>query len=138
MKFKFVCAEEDVELVKRYIEIYLGDYTPEQQYAASILLRMILKNKQYHKLMDVLREETGFKINNRQSPKAVAWAKKVKKIGRCEVCGSKENLHAHHIVPWECSIKGRLDLKNGQCLCKSCHKVMHDPILWVEYMMQRD
>lgn len=134
MKFTFVCAEEDVEVVKKCVDIYLGDYTPTQQYAASILLRMILKNKQFHKLMDVLREETGFKVNNRQSSKAVGWAKKVKRVGKCEVCGSTQQLHAHHIVPWEYSIKGRTDLENGQCLCNNCHKMMHDTILWIEYM----
>ncbi len=137
MKLTFVCAEEDVQTLKRCIEIYLGDYTPTQQYAASILMRMILKDKQYHKLADILRENTGFKVNNRQSSRAITWAKKVKKVGKCEVCGSRENLHAHHIVPWEYSIKGRWDLSNGQCLCKDCHKMMHDTKMWIEYMQNR-
>lgn len=137
MKFTFVCKEEDIPLVKKCVEIYLGDYTPSQQYAASILLRMILKNKQFHRLMDVLREETGFKINNRQSPKAIRWAKKIRSAGKCEICGSREHLHAHHIVPWEYSIKGRFDPNNGQCLCKDCHKMMHNDILWLEYMQKK-
>ena len=137
MKFTFVCAEKDVEVVKRCIEIYLGDYTPTQQYAASLLLRMTLKDKQFHKLMRVLREETGFEVNNRQSSKAVRWSKKIRSAGKCEVCGLKDNLHAHHIVPWEYSIKGRLDLSNGQCLCKDCHKMMHDAVLWTEYMKRK-
>lgn len=137
MKLTFVCAEEDVQTLKRCVEIYLGDYTPTQQYAASILMKMILKDKQFHRLMDSLREKTGFKVNNRQSSKAIRWAKKIRSAGKCEVCGSREDLHAHHIVPWEYSIRGRLDLSNGQCLCKGCHKMMHDGKLWVDYMMKK-
>lgn len=137
MKIKLVCAEEDVQTLKRCVEIYLGDYTPTQQYAASILMKMILKDKQFHRLMDYLREKTGFKVNNRQSSRAITWAKKVKKVGKCEVCGAREDLHAHHIVPWEYSIKGRTDLSNGQCLCEGCHKMMHNDSLWVEYMRKK-
>lgn len=133
----FVCAKEDVQTLKKCVEIYLGDYTPTQQYAASILMKMILKNKQYHELADTLREKTGFKVNNRQSSKVITWAKKVKKVGKCEVCGSRDNLHAHHIVPWEYSIKGRTDLSNGQCLCEDCHKMMHNDDLWIEYMKKK-
>lgn len=137
MKIKLVCKEEDVKTLKRCIEIYLGDYSPEQQYAASILMKMMLKNKQFNRLMDAVREETGFRVNNRQSTRAINWAKKVRSRGECEVCGAKENLHAHHIVPWEYSIKGRTDLKNGQCLCEGCHKMMHNAELWIEYMQKK-
>ena len=137
MKITIVCPEESAELVKQCIDIYMGDYAPTQQYAASVLLRMTLKNKQYYQVMDAIREETGFKVNDRQSAKVVRWAKKVKKAGKCEICGATENLHAHHIGPWEYSISGRLDEKNGQCLCKNCHNMMHQGELWVEYMMER-
>jgi 5-methylcytosine-specific restriction endonuclease McrA len=100
-------------------------------------MKMILKDKQFHRLMDYLREKTGFKVNNRQSSRAITWEKKVKKVGKCEVCGAREDLHAHHIVPWEYSIKGRTDLSNGQCLCEGCHKMMHNDFLWVEYMRKK-
>ena len=137
MKITFVCAEEDVQTLKRCIEIYLGDYSPTQQYAASILMKMILKNKQFNELMYVLKEKTGYQVNNRQSSKAVRWSKKIRSAGKCEVCGAKENLHAHHVVPWEYSIKGRTDLNNGQCLCQDCHKMMHNCKLWADYMHQK-
>lgn len=136
MKVTFICEREDVDTLKRCIEIYLGDYTSTQQYAASILMKMILRQKQFKKLLYCLREKTGFEINNRQSSKAVNWAKKIKRTGICDVCGSKENLQAHHIIPWEYSIKGRLDPSNGQCLCKECHKMMHSIIPWIEYMQK--
>ena len=118
---------------KECIEIYTGDYEPYKQYAASILLKMILKEK-YPIVMDEIRESLGFKINNRNSSKVNTWKKKVKKIGKCEICGSKENLVAHHIIPWEYSITGRTDINNGQCLCSDCHKMMHNDIEWIDYM----
>ena len=79
MKIKFTCNEEELKLVEKCIEIYLGDYTPEQQYAASIMLHMILKDKQFSELMALLKETTGFKINDRNSSRVVMWKKKVKK-----------------------------------------------------------
>ena len=136
MRIKFTGNEEKVKLAEKCLDVYIGDYTPDQQYAASILLHMLLKNE-YWKFIELVKEVTGFKVNNRVSGSAITWGKKVKQAGKCEVCGAKENLEAHHIVPWSHSIAGRLDLKNGQCLCKNCHKMMHNDALWVEYMKKR-
>lgn len=136
MKIKFYGSPEEVEQAEKCLNILLGDFTPEQQYAASILLHMMLKGD-YAKFVEAMKEITGFKVNNRQSGKAVTWGKKIKARGRCEICGTTENLEAHHIVPWSCSIKGRFDLKNGQCLCVDCHKMIHDDSLWLEYMAKK-
>ena len=68
----------------------------------------------------------------------VTWAKKVKKVGKCEICGATKELEAHHIIPWEYSIKGRTDVGNGQCLCKRCHKMMHNDAEWIKHMTGGD
>ena len=136
MRIVFTGNEEEVKQAEHYLEIMLGDYTPTQQYAASILMHMLLKEN-FKKLIEDIKEVTGFKVNDRNSSKVVAWKKKVKKIGRCEVCGSKKDLTAHHIVPWAYSIKGRTDVTNGQCLCKDCHAMMHNDALWLEYMLKK-
>jgi predicted restriction endonuclease len=136
MKIKFTGNEEEVKLEERCLEIYTGNYSPERQYAASILLHMLLKDE-YGKFLELVKEVTGFKVNNRGSGRVVTWSKKVKRAGKCEVCGATENLDAHHIIPWSCSITGRADLKNGQCLCKDCHKMMHNDVLWIEYMQKK-
>lgn len=127
-------TEEEKEQLKRYIEVYCGKYTPTQQYAASLLMKMLLKGK-YKILMEGLKEATGYKVNNRMSGKVVTWAKKIKQKGKCEVCGASDKLEAHHIVPWEYSISGRTDINNGQCLCEKCHKMMHNDEEWTKYMM---
>lgn len=107
--------------------IYLGDYSKEQQYAASLLLKMYFKDKWY-KLLDEIKEHTGFKINNRYSSKCKTWANRIKSNAnnKCEMCGSDKNLEAHHIIEWQYSISGRYDISNGKCLCKKCHKKIHN------------
>lgn len=49
------------------------------------------------------------------------WPKKVRELaGKCEYCGSKENLCAHHI--YSRSNKNlRWDIDNGICLCQKHH-----------------
>lgn len=126
-------TQKETDLAIRCLEIYMGDYSVEKQYASSIILKMLFKKK-YRKLMEEVREATGFKVNNRSDAKVIYWAKKVKKKGKCEICGSKEKLVAHHIVPWEYSIKGRTDINNGMCLCSNCHKMMHNDDDFIEYM----
>lgn len=127
-------TEADRELALKCISVYIGDYSVERQYASSIILKMLFKER-YRELMSEIKEMTGFKVNDRNSSKVVTWKKKVKAKGKCEICGATEKLEAHHVVPWEYSITGRTDVSNGMCLCKECHKMMHDDVKWLEYKM---
>lgn len=118
-------TEGERELAIRCLEIYIGNYPTEKQYAASLILKMLFKER-YRKLMAEVKEVTGYKVNNRYDSKVIAWAKKVKKIGKCYYCGATKKLVAHHIVPWEYSINGRTEVSNGMCLCEKCHKKVHN------------
>jgi len=40
---------------------------------------------------------------------------------KCTKCGSSEDLHAHHIIPWRQDQSKRFDIDNGITLCCSCH-----------------
>lgn len=124
---------KETELAIKCIEIYMGNYSIEKQYASSIVLKMLFKER-YKELMALIKETTGFKVNDRQNSKVLTWRKKIKKIGKCNICGSEENLVAHHIVPWECSITGRTDVNNGMCLCKGCHKMVHNTERYTDYL----
>lgn len=126
-------GEENRDVADECIKIYIGNYSPDMQYASSILLKMLLKGK-YKSIMDEVKEYLGFRINDRSSSDVLNWKRAVKKAGACSVCGSKENLEAHHKVPWEYSITGRTDVDNGECLCEKCHKMMHNDLAWIEYM----
>lgn len=63
----------------------------------------------------------------RRSKEYIAWVKAVyqKADGKCEICGSEENLEAHHIVSLHQDFSKALDIMNGQLLCENCHKKMH-------------
>lgn len=45
----------------------------------------------------------------------------------CQICGSRENLHSHHIVPRRKGGKDELD--NLQTLCSSCHRKVESSII---------
>jgi len=62
---------------------------------------------------------------DRNDPRVRKWTQDVTAIGRCEKCGSKENLEAHHIIKWADYPKGRIDINNGMCLCHDCHTEQH-------------
>lgn len=60
-----------------------------------------------------------------------AWSKTIKKLDNniCKNCNSKENLHAHHIMPKASFPKLSFNLDNGITLCIVCHSSMHS---WME------
>jgi hypothetical protein len=50
------------------------------------------------------------------------WSKAVReRDGKCMICGTIDNLHAHHIIPWRDDESKRLDVDNGITYCSSCH-----------------
>lgn len=57
-------------------------------------------------------------------PKLGQWAKTIKSLcgKQCMMCGSKEELEAHHIVPISVNPELKFDLMNGIALCADCHR----------------
>lgn len=55
------------------------------------------------------------------------WRKKVfaKANFKCEICGSKYKLAAHHKNAWNWAIHERYLVDNGACLCKMHHDDLH-------------
>ena len=48
---------------------------------------------------------------------------------QCTRCGSSKRLEAHHVVRWADSPFLRVDVSNGETLCKECHFKEHYPAL---------
>jgi 5-methylcytosine-specific restriction endonuclease McrA len=44
---------------------------------------------------------------------------------QCKRCESTEDLVTHHIIGWEESPSTRLDIDNGETLCRPCHSSHH-------------
>ncbi len=61
------------------------------------------------------------------SKSANRWAKEVmaRDAMTCQICGSHENLHAHHIFSRRKFPHLRLNVDNGVTLCGSCHPRWH-------------
>ena len=55
------------------------------------------------------------------------WARRIiKHQPFCTICGSKDNLEAHHIIPVAHSRDFMYKDTNGITLCKDCHYLVHN------------
>lgn len=70
------------------------------------------------------------KSNENQAPvlsksKLQAWSKRVRLVGKCDICGTNENLTAHHL--WDKSTHQSMAYQdeNGVCLCRTHHESFH-------------
>ena len=56
---------------------------------------------------------------------------KIKEIGKCEECGSEDNLQGHHIVPHAERPDLASEPSNIQILCVSCHATKHPNLKFI-------
>ena len=103
------------------VAVLLGDYSNIRKQAAILILKATLPND----FFKFLFEDKNLYPFERSDPRVYAWKNKVLSKGKCEMCGSKENLDAHHILKWCEYPMGRIDVKNGMCLCHTCHTNEH-------------
>lgn len=62
-------------------------------------------------------------VENRRYPGWARWTYLVKeRDGRCTMCGTVENLEAHHIIPKAVRPDLCAVLENGLTLCAGCHR----------------
>lgn len=79
-----------------------------------------------NKLTDEERE-----VMKRRNNDAKKWKAKVRQgFGNtCFLCGSSENLEAHHLQSFKVNKEVRFQYQNGICLCHSCHIKYHSNFL---------
>jgi len=68
------------------------------------------------------------RITQKNKNNNIEWIKYILKNSnyKCEICGSEEDLQAHHIIPVAVNPLLSEDIDNGICLCKNCHyKIVH-------------
>lgn len=96
----------------------------EQKKAARILLDYVLGVK----TTDSIIMDNAV-VLDRNDKLVRQWKKEVlERDGKCMECGSKDNLHAHHISHWADDPVNRINIKNGITLCKDCHAMEHPEI----------
>lgn len=117
--YKF--ARNPQEMIVEAIAIMIGDYEITRKWAANLILKVLLRDD----FKRFLFEDKNIYPVDRGDGRVLAWKKEVLSVGKCERCGSTEHLEAHHIIKWADYPKGRIDPKNGQCLCHNCHTEEH-------------
>ena len=86
-----------------------------------------------------MKSETK-KINDKLDK---AWSASIRSVNRCEYCGKRESLNAHHIFGRK-NLSVRWDLNNGVCLCAGCHvfnthfSAHQTPTLFTEWIINRN
>ena len=113
--------QEKAEIIIEATAVLLGDYNIYRKKAATLLLKAFLP----HEIMRDILSCDGVYPFSRNDPRVRVWAKEVLKRGKCEECGSTKHLEAHHIIKWADYPMGRIDTKNGECLCHKCHTKAH-------------
>lgn len=103
------------------LAILMGDYDITRKRASILLLRALIKKE----FLQFILDNPILYPSKRSDYRVLRWAKKIKSKGYCEKCGSKEKLEAHHILEWSEYPQGRIDIKNGMCLCLNCHTREH-------------
>lgn len=116
-----ITDREKALLVIDCVAVLIGDYGYIQKKAALLLLKAFLP----HNVLQSILEDDGVYPFSRNDARVKKWTKEVVGRGKCEICGATENLEAHHMMKWSEYPKGRIDPRNGQCLCHECHTNEH-------------
>jgi hypothetical protein len=67
------------------------------------------------------------KFSERETPEYREWRLAVfeRDQYKCLLCGSKQEIHAHHIDRWADNVAKRVTISNGATVCKICHNKYH-------------
>jgi 5-methylcytosine-specific restriction endonuclease McrA len=116
-----------------------GWLPPSIRHRKEVVLRVLNDLKKFLNLTRVVIEEVRFDISAIVAGRKLTGAEyqqrryegrnfreKVLKRDNytCQICGSRKNLEAHHLVPR--SRGGSNVVENGITLCKECHKAVHE------------
>lgn len=115
------------------IESLLDKMLPEVGYGMGIGMVKEKTMYGYAIHLTVIQPDGRMACDNRDARKSELlneWRKQVfKRDGyKCQECGSRKQIHAHHIIAWSTDSKKRFDISNGVALCAECHSTKHPEI----------
>ena len=66
-------------------------------------------------------------VDNYENRRLERWAQEVKRRdgNKCVICGSMDDLDAHHIIPKKEHPEFRFQVENGVTLCRAHHAMVH-------------
>jgi 5-methylcytosine-specific restriction endonuclease McrA len=120
--WNFKLASNPENLIVDSLALLIGDYEIHRKKAALLILKTFIRDSF---LKQLLSDDALYPFD-RNDHRVRNWVKQVLSRGKCETCGSKERLEAHHIIRWADYPQGRIDPKNGMCLCAECHAKEHE------------
>lgn len=109
------------KLIVDSVAILIGDYSIYRKQAALLILKAMLPSD----FVKILLSDENLYPFDRNDTRVKEWTNKIISKGKCELCGSTNRLEAHHIIKWADYPQGRIDIKNGMCLCHDCHTEQH-------------
>lgn len=109
-------------IFKCFTELHAGGKYNYQYDALRSILDLV-----FPEWREFATKEAISKITKREDKLVYEWRNKVLKNAnfKCESCGNKNNLYAHHILSWAKYPESRIDADNGECLCGECHSKQH-------------
>lgn len=113
--------EDAGKVITDALALLIGDYDLFSKQAAILILKALVRED----FMKLLLDHPNVYPTDRDDARVLRWKRTVLKRGKCESCGSKARLEAHHIIRWADYPQGRIDTKNGRCLCHDCHTNEH-------------
>lgn len=74
-------------------------------------------------VVEKIRKASISRGKSRECFNAKEFRKKVieRDQGKCQKCGTDQNIHVHHMKSWAKHPELRFDVDNGMCLCRKCH-----------------
>ncbi|HNZ28160.1 MAG TPA: HNH endonuclease [Spirochaetota bacterium] len=83
--------------------------------------------KEMYYMLKVMKKLKNQYIYNRYDSNHKKWSESVKHRDnyKCQECGGKENIQAHHVKEYSKYENIRYDINNGITLCKKCHYEKH-------------
>lgn len=111
-----------IQAKKSIICLYAYDMPFYFYVAHSMILNLV-----FPRWKECVSEEILGKIVTRRSGDLRKWKLEVFKRDSyiCVECGSKNKLHAHHILNWAEYPQYRVKIDNGVTLCNECHADKH-------------
>jgi 5-methylcytosine-specific restriction endonuclease McrA len=119
--WNFHLVDDPLNMILEAMTILLGNYDINRKWAANMILKVFLRDN----FKRFLFEDKNLYPIDRNDYRVITWKKNILSRGKCEICGSTDNLEAHHILRWAEYPMGRFDVNNGECLCHKCHTEEH-------------